>query len=393
MTFLAAAMLALLARVYAHESATAATALGPVIGLAATLPHLIPLAGFVALSGLFLALRRPRLPARTIMTALLLALAVVLPTLPDAATLQAMMTAYVVRNSEWQGLEAVLLGQRSILDVPQLHEGGKGGPWDVGLGAVLAPVAIARTPLRLWGDSLLDAVGAALVAAGTAMCLSRLTRDRRALFALVLMAVSISPGLLSGYDRTSLHRMVAGPVIWSMLGAIGYAVMCRRSAARNAAASLAVAIGLSGTLLFDWINPRFVPASWMTVALEANEDLAASAKVAFLDHGWPSRQEWLHVETIARYLGKRRIDSVAFAGPNDLDAITTGISVIYWSPALEGAHQVGEAVCAKWPNARMYRLNDAAGISGALAAVIDGSARTPALPKERWLARPCVGRV
>lgn len=377
MTFLAAAMLVLLARVYAHRSAAAATALGPTVGLAATLPHLIPLAAFVAVTGLWIALRPPRLAARTTLTALLLGFAVVLPALPDAATLESMMTTYVARNSEWQGLEAALLGQRSIDDVRQLYDGGTGELVDVPLGAALAPFAIPRTPLRLWGDSLFDPIGGALVALGVGACLWRLRRDRTAAFALVLMVISISPGLVSGYNRTSLHRMVAGPLVWAMMAAIGYALVWQDSRRRLPAMLVAGAVAVGGTLLFDVVNPRIVPTSWMAIALEANEDAAFAGEAAFLEYGRPERLPWLHVDTIGRHLAEPPIESHVLVQAGDLDKAAAGAKVLYWSPALEEDHRVSEAVCGRWPGASLVVLSDAAGISRAWAAHLEGGVGEP----------------
>jgi hypothetical protein len=254
---------------------------------------------------------------------------------------------------------------------------------------VLAPFAIPRTPLRLWGDSLLDPIGVALVALGLAACLWRIRKDRRAIFALALMAVSISPGLVSGYDRTSLHRMVAGPVVWSMFAAIGYVALWR-APSRSAAALLASTIALGGTLLFDIVNPRIVPASWMSIALEANAGTAGGGKVIFLDHGRPSRQRWLHVETIGRHLAQPPIESRTFVQASDLDDIAAaGVSALYWSPALEADFQVRDAVCARWPEARAYVLSDAAGVSEAWTAQVGGMQVPPSLPPSRWAAQGC----
>lgn len=390
MTFLTAAMLALLARVYVHRSLAAATALGPVIGLAATLPHLIPLAAWAAVVGLTLALRSPRLPWRTTATAVLLAFAVVVPALPDADTVQAMMKTYVARNSEWQGLEAVLLGQRSIADVPQLFEGGDAGPLDVPLGALLAPFGIPRTPLRLWGDTLLDPIGAALFALGLAACAWRARHDRRALFALAWVGVAISPGLISAYDRVSLHRMVGAPVVWSMVAAVGYTLLRQTPVRRRATAVVVGAVAVSGTALFDIVNPRIVPAGWLSIALQANADFGSTGNALFLDYGKPHRQRWLHVETIPHTLPAEPIESRPFAQPSDLEGIrSTDFAVLYWSPALERDFHVRDAVCSSWPAAVVYTMRDATGVSTAMAAVIDGSQTTPSLPPQRWRARAC----
>jgi hypothetical protein len=127
----------------------------------------------------------------------------------------------------------------------------------------------------------------------------------------------------------------------------------------------------------------------MSIALEANHGLS-DGKAVFLDHGRPSRQQWLHVETIGRHLGRPPIESTSFVQASDLDDVAAaGFTVLYWSPALEEGFQVGDAVCARWPNARVYALWDTARTSMALAAVVGGSDWTPALPQPRRLERSC----
>jgi hypothetical protein len=383
MTFLTAAMFALLARVWAYRSFPAALALGPCVGLAATIPHLIPVTAFIAAVGLRLA---PRLPVKVAIAAILTGVAVVVPALPDTETLRAMMSSYVMRNSEWRGLEAVLLGQHSLFDVARLYDGGRARPFDVPIGAVLAPFAIPRTPLRLWADSLLDPFGAGLAAAAISICAWRWRRDRRGRLALIALAVVIVPGLVSGYDRASLHRLAAAPVVWAIMA--GGACATLLGSRSMMAPMFAAVVAASGTILFDHVAPRVLPSSWLSIAVAASADPAMAGRNIFLEHGKPEPQEWLHVRTIARYLPARPVEVRAYTGPDDLDAGEGEPPTFYWSPALERDESVQGALCARRPDIRLYSLWDRAGLSAAMAARTGEPSGFTHLP-DRWSAAHC----
>jgi hypothetical protein len=295
-------------------------------------------------------------------------------------------------RGEWTGLESVMLGQRSPFDVVALWEQGRAGPLDVPVAALLAPFAIPRQPIRLWGDALFDPVGAALAAVGLGLALRGARRDPDLRLLLLALAATVAPAFLSSYDRPSLIRLFGAPVPLALLAGVGFAWLQRSlwpARPRLAAAAGAAAIAVGGTLLFDAVNPRILRASWLGITIEALATERSPAAVA-LAHGGPHDLSWLHVGRVAREVPREPLPSLRFEGPESLEhAARAGVELLAWSPALEDDAKVTATVCERWPDAALYVLWDRPHLSRALLARPAGPDWSPALPAGRWERRGC----
>jgi hypothetical protein len=411
---------------------------GALAGLAATIPHLL-LAALAACGAVTIAiLKRPRPPVVVLVIPMLSFIAAVLPGLPDVETLRVAVSRYVELHAQWTGLEELLLGQRPVGDavaVWGLWHSGRAGPLDVPLGALLSPFAIPRTPLRLWGDVLLDPFGAALVAVGIAVCVRSARRANGARVLLLVLVLALLPGMLtSAYDRASPTRNVALCVVAAVLACVGFerlrATVLPRVRPAVAAGVAAVLVALAGTLVFDVVNPGILATSWLSLALTAVQRTPPPGGAVLLQHGtyrfqWDdprigeaarvfrrlqpavdsarenpdaatgnrSRLEWLHVERIATYLPRQPIAVRSFDGPESLLAAGSThdapAEVIIWSPGLEADAQVTRTVCERWSGAALYTLIDRAGQSRAFAARPAGPGWKPALPASQWSVASC----
>jgi hypothetical protein len=320
--------------------------------------------------------------------------AALLPALPALADFGRMLGDYTEGRGDWIALESVLFGQRSPLDVPALWQSGRAGAIDIPLSALLAPFAIARQPIRLWGDALLDPVGGALAALGLALCARRARREAQARFVLLVLAAALLPAFVSSYDRASLTRLFAAPVILALLSGVGFRVLQRAFApGRGRAAALVVTlcVSLGGTWLFDAANPRILRASWLSIALESLASHRAPRPPAvLLSYGGALDLSWLHVGRIASHVPERPLPWLRFDGPPSLAAADeAGAGVLLWSPALEADAGISRAVCARWPRSTLYTLEDRPGRSRARAASLPGTAWAPSLPPTRWSAVRC----
>jgi tetratricopeptide (TPR) repeat protein len=398
MTALAVAMLLLVWRIYESPSRADVAALGAVAGLSSTLPHLTlwAVAGTVAVLP-WLVRRRPPLRIWTI--AALTGCAALLPILPNLRNLSGMSEVYVERRGVAAEMEPLIMGQKFFerRQVEALWHAGIRGPADVPLGAALQPFAIPRFAVRLSGDVYYEPLGAALAAVGLVACmvLAPHTPAARALLAALVLA--LFPGAAaSAADRASLTRNIPLPMLLPVFSAAGIAVMRRAFRFERldgrVAAALAAAIALSGVVIFDLVNPRIVPATWLGLTLRALQR-APAGEVLLLEHGKP-RNDWLHVAEIARYLPPAPLPVRAYQNGGSLlaapDDDRAAAPLIFWSPSLEEQESVQRPLCACWPEATLYTLRDAAGLSRAFGARLDGSWE-PALPRRQWSAAPCAG--
>jgi len=398
--FLGAAMLLLLVRYARSGSSASLVGLATVAGLACMSAYLYHLVALVGLAVVWLAVGERQRPARLVAVAAVAAfLAAALPSLPDLDTIRHMFDDYVMRRGQWANLESILHGQRSVLEPPgpdALWTSGRRGPLDVALGSLLSPLASPRTPLRLWGDALFDPVATVLAAIGLAACLRAATSGGTAAMLVALAAACVAPAAMaSAYDRASLIRNVLLPIPIALLAATGVETLRVRLAGGVAPLAAAVAASVviagSGVVLYDVVTPRLLPASFMTIALEAVDGEPSEVEVRLLEHGRPLRIDWMHVDTIGAALARPPIETVVYDDPRALraagNADTDG--VLMWSPALERDEDISRVVCLTWPGAALYTLFDRTGFSMTHAARPAGSGWTPRLPPTRWIEHRC----
>jgi hypothetical protein len=385
-----AILLTLLDRFWRTGSAAALAGLVALGAVAATNPAATPVVAVVGVVTACRAWRGPRPAPLPALAALLVGVAALLATAPGPGALRAMAVSYTALVGDWDGLEAVLLGQRTPFDVPALWGSGWRGPADIALGAVLSPFAVARTPLRLWGDVLLDPLGGALAAVGIALSLRGARREPALGFLLALLAAALAPGVTSSYDRPSHTRMFCMPVPLALASALGFEALRRafpRARALTPAALAGVAAG--GLAVFHVVTPSLLPSSALTLAFESRPPDEA----VLLEHPPPWDPSWLHVRRLANALPEKPLRVAAFRDAGSLAAPSDGDGpvgpVLLWSPALEYDLHVGEVVCARFATARRYTIVDRIGRSRLLAADVAGSGWEPALPRARWSASPC----
>ena len=393
----ATGLLLLLLAIRDRRAPPAIAAFGALAGFGMSHPTTLPITVALALFALVTVWQRPRASPLLVAVALLSFVAAVLPGVPTRAEIQTMRDSYTFGRRAWRPLEYILLGQQSPLDRPRFVNAGQSGPIDIPLAALLTPFAIPRTAVRLWGDSLYDPLGTGLVAVAMATALLVARRSALARSLLALLLVALLPGFLSSTDRASLTRTVEAHTILALFAAFGFDLVRRgfapaqRPAVLAGAAILAIAIG--GSVLFDTVNPRILPGSAVGIALEALST-PAQADAVMLDHS-ELEFEWLQIRAAATRVPARPLPVVPYAAPESLDALRAdgGGRLVFWTPGLEQQHSVTAAVCARWPQARLYTLDDRTGCSHVLAAAVAGDAWRPALPADRWRAESCAGQV
>jgi tetratricopeptide (TPR) repeat protein len=399
MTALAAGLLLLVWRIYERQSGADVAALGALAGLSATFPHVALWGAAAALAVLpWLIRRRPSWLVWA--TAALTGIAALVPVLPNLRNVSGFSTLYVERRGVAAELEQLIMGQKYFphRDVEGLWHAGIRGPLDVPLATVLQPVAVPRTPVRLSGDVYFEPVSAALAVVGVAACLVLARRSVAARALLVALALAMLPGAIaSATDRASLTRNLVTPMLLPLFTVAGVRVAQRaldpRLSMRSLAFGLAAVIAVSGVAIFDLVNPRIVATTWLSLALRAVERTPAE-QVVVLEHGNP-RNDWLHVPQIAGFLPPAPLRVQAYRNGGSLlalpDTDDPAAPLILWSPGLEEQAAVQSSLCGCWPEATIYTLRDAAGLSRAFAARLRDDGWEPALPRQQWSASRCAG--
>ena len=381
-------------------SLAAFTMFGSVAGLAIANPSLGVVTALMVLLAALRLWRRPRLPFAVVLTALFSFLAAALPSLPGPATIRQMTQLYSGQRGQ-----AAVLEQTVFAQLPKSSGADLGwhaetpGPFDLPIATLLSPFAIARAPMRLWGDALFDPVGASLVAVGLAMCVRSALRDATSALLLAFLGASLVTGFISSTDRPSLLRIMAAPVALALMAAVGWAgiqsIFHDGAAARYASIAAALAMGVSGTLIFDVVNPRILPASSLGLlvrALRAND-----LERAVLLNDPRERAFWRFVEEVTTQVPKR---TIAVAQFEDLARPAAGSAgdvpapeLFFWSPAVEKTAGIAARLCARWPAAALYTIVDQAHLSRLYAARLTGPGWEPALPASQWSVERCVPNV
>jgi hypothetical protein len=383
--------------IHERRSPPAIAAFGTLAGVGCSHPGTLPFTVCIAAAALWSATRPPKLPAALIAVGLLCFAATVYPGLPTLTALRSMQQSYTRATMPWLELEAAVTGQLPPAEAQQMLYSGRGEETDIVAGAVLAPLAIPRTAIRLWGDALFDPIGGSLAVCAIAACLLALRRAPLARAMLAALVVAMLPGVLSSYDRTSLVRMSILPTLMALFAGLGFELARRRYFAAwrplPLAAALTASAAVAGLLLFDVVTPRLLRGSAFGIALEAMGRGAQLDDVAFLDHReWEFN--WLgRIGQTAEVIRDEPIRVVRYASAEDLDGVDDGRTrtrLLFWTPGLEAYHAIARHICARWPQARIYTLVDRPGCSRVFAALLSGAeAWQPSLSRDRWSAHGC----
>jgi hypothetical protein len=391
----------------------ATAALGATAGIAATHPAVAPVAGLLCVAALVAQLRGTHKTGTALFAGGCSFLAAAVPAVPGPAELQGMLERYVGWSQGWVGIERVLLGQSSVFSVPS-YWGVEVPSWEIATGALLGPFVTPRTPLRLWGDALLEPASAVLALLGLALATIALFSrggDRRAHagLSLLLFGAAVLPAFASSFDRPSLVRMLCLPAAAAWATAAGYAAILARSGAPAngrldhgarresferpvATVFAALAIAASGTWVFDFVNPSILPASATSIALELASP-GQDPAFTLLEHDGSSegedqkRLDWMFVETSADALAPGRLRTRPIGNGNEHG--WDGDGVLLWSPSLQADLGLRDRLCRERDDVTAFSVRDRSGISEILAAAAARSAWTPPLPEKRWTAVPC----
>jgi hypothetical protein len=343
-------------------SDAALAALGGLCGLAVVHPGLGP----TAIAGAAIGAaggRGHRVPWTTVATAIAAFVAAAWPHVPAA-------------------LASALDAARSLLD----------GHAAATLGEVLrSPFAVARTPGRLWGDTLFDPIGAVLLATGLVACLRAAGRSPAATILVLLLAAALLPALVTTAEHPVLLRAFVLPVPGALLAAAGFQSLRRGLAPRGArrlAGAIVAATCVAGTIVFDVVNPRILGTSALALVFQAAGG-ADAPRAVLLDDATELGPD---VRLLARgpmtaIDGERPIAYVRYGNGALPDLAAHGDDLLFWSPEVERTVQMSDVVCSQWPAATLYRIGDDERL--VLAARIGGAPWQPAMPADAWRTGNC----
>jgi hypothetical protein len=382
-----AGLLLLVLAVRDFRSTAALAAFGALAGFSVRIPQLAAVTVLLCAFMVVSVKRLPRIPWIAVGAAVLSGVAALAPSFPRVDTLMAMARETTFGQAQMAGILMILFGQRPVRRY--VMAAGRPGLFDIPLGALLAPFGIARTPLRLLGDTLLDPMGTMLMASGLVVCAFQPT-NRGVLLLLGLLASGMVTALASSGDVVSHTRLAPALLPMAVFSGLGFEALRRGLMPRwwpGAVAALTAAIiAGAGIALFDAVNPTILPASWQAVGLEALGACEPNADAIFLHYGLP----WLQVEPIAALLPGRRLSTLTYEEfERTLSTAPTATMRTYiWNPGLEADSGLSCLICARWPGAEFFTLDDVAGVSHAFAAAPPGTWR-PRLPPQRWRSSPC----
>ena len=378
--------------------------LGGIAGITATYPALAPATALTLLLAAWRCRKHPRIPWVVMLIALLTFVATLGQGVPGPGALRDMAQTYAASHWPMAVAEPAVQGQLSPTTADWLDA--EPPPWwAIPTALLLSPFAIARHPLLLWGDVSFEPLSAGLAAVGLLVCARHVTRWRLSQLLLAFLVATLVPGVLSGYDRPALLRVAGAPVPLALLAAVGFrsiqTTLPTATARRWGTGLLLLSIVVSGTLIFDVVNPRILPASSFGL-LVRSVGAADLNRVALLTaHGKPREEgvdprrrhwefDWLrahhpYIDEIVRCVPRRPIPLV----PVDRIDLLAGYDVVFWSPALEQTAGIRQDLCRTWPDAALYTIVDAAGLSRLYAARPRGPGWSPSLPQAQWTTARC----
>lgn len=376
-----------------RRSAAGLAALGAAGGLALGFPGVVPLLGVLVLATLW-HLRRA-LGARWVGVAcgLLSFAAIVAPGVPGVYTPDRMGSHF-----RWDGLisviDAGLLGQIPAAETAPAYEGVVQRPFDVVVSALLAPFANPRVAIRLWGDALFDPLGAVLLAVGLVVCVRSVGRSGLARALLVVYAVVLAPAFVSPVDVANIAYAIVLPVVVALVAAVGARALLGDAASRSWVAGVVVVVVVGGSLLFDLVNRRILPASGLGIMFEVT-DTADLDRVVVLGYGpgFVRPTKTLYTGPITAFAGRRPVGYLEYdAGALPVaDFAAERKDLLFWSYGYDQDVGVAAAICAAWPAATFFEIRDRAGLGRVHAARVGDAPWEPRTGVDRWQSRGCGG--
>lgn len=365
-------------------------AAGPAIGLAASHPPLAAVAVFYMLIAVALVARLPRLPVAATVVALCGLLAALLPSLPGAAEITRMNDLYSRPAVQHAVVEEAVLGQLPVTAVPVAVHYGREVPFiDTAVAVALTPVAFWRRSMRHLGDVVFEPVATCFFVVGLLGCLAWSRRSWVSTGLVTWLVASLAPALISSTDVPSLMRMYGAPVPVAVIAAFGWSSLFPR-AGRAVVLVAALVVAVSGSFLFDVVNPKLVGASATGLTIQA---LAANerGRGVFVS----TRAESPYWRGQSLILSEVPFPSIAVRFLDDAGSIAgmagrlPGDAIVFWSPAVEGSAQLGDGICGAWAGGTLFTIRDDASLSSVHAATRSGSKWRPAVSRSRWESKPC----
>jgi hypothetical protein len=374
-----------------RHSAAGVAALGAAAGVALGYPSAVPLLALVVAWTLWCLRRSLRTLGVGIAVGVLSFAAMVVPALPQVLTPNRFGSHF-----RWDGaisvIDAGLIGQIPVADTPAAYEGVVQRPLDVVASALLAPFAHPRVAVRLWSDALFDPVGAILFAVGLVVCLRAAPTVRLARALLLTFLVVLAPAFVSPIDIANATYAAVLPVVVAVVAAVGFAAFPLDVSLRRRTAIAVVAIVLGGTLFFDVVTPRTVPASSFGTMFDVLDDAALPRVVAI---GYSPRfvrpTKTLNTGPITAFVGRQPVGFLEWDdGPLPVAELAAERKdLLFWTHGYDRDVPVAAAVCAAWPAATLYEIRDRSGLGFVHAARIGGTPWEPRAPAERWRTRRC----
>jgi len=386
--FLAPLLLLLLHRALAQRSSAALVGMGGLAGLQIMNPTLTLLVGLMFGIALIATRLRPAVPLPASLAALIAFVAAALPGGPRAFQVGELASSYARGQSSWAMVEALYFGQVDPDRVKFAEDVEPSAKLVAPLGSMLAPFAVPRTAMRIWGDTLFEPFSGILVAVGIAVCLR--SRSLPSLCMLALLGAASLPSFASSYDRASLTRSagLVAPVI--LLAGVGLAQVRQALIGRLPERWFTIlATGLvmvSGWVLTQHVNPMILGRSATGIALDALIDSAPEPALILVPAWWDAQGS----QIFAGALSSQGVKTIRYQGPATLlEDDVRQARILFWSPALEEQRPAGKEICATWPGTRIFTIHDEAGLSFAFAANPADDNWTPQLPPGRWRGSSC----
>jgi hypothetical protein len=299
------------------RSRAAVVAFGTVAGVSSTDPPVVLIALLLCALMVVSLGRFDRVPWRALAAGVFAGAAAVTPSFPSPAMFREMVSQYTLGRGQLVAVVRILFGQDTPYTVSTALQTGQAGPLDLPVGSLLAPFAIARTPLRIWGDVLFEPIAAAFMAIGLVLCVVHGRRNRAAAFFMILLLTGLIGGFTAEGDAVSHTRLAPALIPIAVMTAVGFEAVRRALAARwrphVVGSATAGVVALSGLVIFAKVTPAIEPSSWLAIGIEALGGDHAPADAVFLTYdeprnpkpGEPWNLRWLFVEPIASLLPAR----------------------------------------------------------------------------------------